>query len=362
MNILAFLRKNAWLTGLVIFFIVAFLLNNTEKLTFNGFQTEQLKPESTPPAPEISKTKKPDIVAKDDNKSNYSLDSKGQTSLQPITIPRPVSSANVAARISHAIESSLRPKVEPLPDFSGIIDVKTKKTRFFDYLGQLAGTANNKIVQIRKEIQRMQPHRLTKQQVQRLNRLSKSHKIKTKVAAEQIDLLLRKIDTVPAALVLAQAANESAWGTSRFAIQGNNLFGQWCFSLGCGLIPSGRPEGESYEVRKFENPQESVDAYIRNLNSHASYIGLRHIRECLINNDQIVTARALSAGLISYSSRGVDYIDDIRSMIRINQLEPWQKSWWGNSDQHPCSELVQLIRPIIITEDPIHGITIPGEP
>ena len=127
MNILAFLRKNAWLTGLVIFFIVVFLLNNTQKLTFDGVQTEQLKPESTPPVLEFSKTKKPDIVAKDDKKSDYSIDSKGQKSLQPITIPRAVSSANVAARISHAIESSLRPKVEPLPDFSGIVDVKTKK-------------------------------------------------------------------------------------------------------------------------------------------------------------------------------------------------------------------------------------------
>jgi Bax protein len=337
MNILAFLRKNAGLTGLVILFVVAFLLKNADKPAFDGAQIDRLKVPSTATA---LKSAKVDTIP------------------QPNTSTRAVSSANVATRISHAIESSLRPKVEPLPDFSAIVDVKTKKARFFNYLGTLARVANNKIVQIRKEIQRMQPQRLTSQQVQRLNRLSKSHKIKTKVSSEQIDLLLRKIDTVPAALVLAQAANESAWGTSRFATQGNNLFGQWCFSTGCGLVPSGRPEGANYEVRKFKNPQESVDAYIRNLNSHASYIGLRRIRECLISNGQTVTARALSAGLISYSSRGVDYIDDIRSMVRSNKLEPWQKSWWGNDNQHPCSELVQLVRPKIYTEDPIHGITI----
>ena len=341
MNILAFLRKNAGLTGLVILFVVAFLLQNAEKPVFDGAQIVRLKAPSTATALKSS---------------------KGDTAPKTNTTTRAVSSANVASRISHAIESSLRPEVEPLPDFSAILDVKTKKSRFFNYLGTLAKVANNKIVQIRKEIQRMQPQRLTLQQVQRLNRLSKSHKIKTKVATEQIDLLLRKIDTVPAALMLAQAANESAWGTSRFATQGNNLFGQWCFSTGCGLVPSGRPDGANYEVRKFKNPQESVDAYIRNLNSHASYIGLRRIRECLINNGQIVSARALSAGLISYSSRGVDYIDDIRSMIRSNKLEPWQKTWWGNSNQHPCSELVQLVRPKIATEDPIHGITIPETP
>jgi len=354
MNILAFLRKNAGLTSLVVLFIVAFLLKNAERPAFYGTQADRLETLNIPSPPNSANDK---TAAKTPEDSGSV---KGQIISKPDTVPRAVSIANVATIISHAIESSLRPKVQPLPDFSSILDVKTKKLLFFNYLGVLAKASNDKIEQIRAEIQRMQQaQRLTKQQLHRLNRLSKSHKIKTKVPAEQIDLLLRKIDTVPAALVLAQAANESAWGTSRFATQGNNLFGQWCFSTGCGLVPSGRPEGAKYEVRKFKNPQESVDAYIRNLNSHASYIGLRRIRECLISNGQTVTARALSAGLISYSSRGVDYIDDIRSMIRSNKLEPWQKTWWGNSNQHPCSELVQLVRPKKATEDPIHGITTP---
>ena len=256
--------------------------------------------------------------------------------------PRAVSSANAAASLSHAIESSLRPDVMPLPDFAAMLDVKTKKMAFFDYLQGLSQTANSKIKQLRAEIKRMNPQRLTQLQTQRLSRLSKTHKIKTTDPQQQISLLLRKIERVPAALVLAQAANESAWGTSRFATQGNNLFGQWCFSKGCGLIPSGRPTGETYEVRKFKDPQASVDAYIRNLNSHASYIVLRRIRECLINNKQTVSGRALSAGLIGYSSRGVDYINDIRGLIRVNKLEPWHTSWWGNDRLHPCSELVQL--------------------
>jgi Bax protein len=338
MNITAFLRQHAGLTGLVILLVIAFLLKNTENTVFLSVPTEQLEIQSKPATPKVLKN---EINAHQNNKV------------------RAVSSANAAASISHAIESSLRPKVEQLPDFSSITDVRTKKSKFFNYLGRLSNTANNKIVQLRAELQRMHPQRLTQPQQHRLTRLSKSYKIKTKVPAEQIDLLLHKIATIPTALVLAQAANESAWGTSRFATQGNNLFGQWCFSEGCGLVPSGRPEGANYEVRKFKDPQESVDAYIRNLNSHASYLGLRRIRECLIDEGQPVTARALSAGLISYSSRGVEYIDDIRSLIRVNKLEPWQKSWWGNSNQHPCSGLVQLTRPTIATEDPVHGITTP---
>ena len=338
MNITAFLRQHASLIGLVILLVIAFLLKNTEPTVSLSVPTEQLEIQSKPATPKVLK-----------NEINAHQNTKART----------VSSANAAASISHAIESSLRPKVEQLPDFSSITDVKSKKSKFFNYLGSLSNTANNKVVQLRAELQRMHPQQLTQSQQHRLTRLSKSYKIKTKKPTEQIDLLLRKIATIPAALVLAQAANESAWGTSRFATQGNNLFGQWCFSEGCGLVPRGRPEGANYEVRKFKDPQESVDAYIRNLNSHASYLGLRRIRECLIDEGQPVTARALSAGLISYSSRGVEYIDDIRSLIRVNKLEPWQKSWWGNSNQHPCSELVQLTRPIIATEDPVHGITTP---
>lgn len=330
MNTATFFRKYAVLMSLAIVLIVAFLLKNTPDPDRNAALSLTAAPSESVTAPS---------TAAPANETNRELDAK------PGTATRRVSIASVAARISQAFEASMSPKVEPLPDFSSMADVKTKKAAFFNYLEVLARTANAKIVQLRAEIQRMHPQRLTTQQLKRLNRLSKSYKVKTKIPTEQINLLLRKIDMIPQALVLAQAANESAWGTSRFATQGNNLFGQWCFSSGCGLTPSDRPEGAKYEVRKFEDPQASVDSYIRNLNSHASYRGLRGIRECLINNAETVSARALSTGLKSYSSRGVDYIDDIRSIIRTNKLEPWVKPWWGNGNQHPCSELVQLIRP-----------------
>ena len=338
MNIPTFLRQHAALTGLIILLIVAFLLKNTDKTALMGLAADPLQQLSTPATP---------------------AGSKDQINSHPNSKTRAVSSANVAASISHAIESRFRSKVEPMPDFLAIIDVKTKKIEFFNYLKKLSNTANNKILMLRRDIKNMHPQRLTQQQGQLLKRLSKSYKIQSTEPAEQIELLLYKIKPIPRALVLAQAANESAWGTSRFATQGNNLFGQWCFSSGCGLVPSSRPDGANYEVRKFRDPQASVDAYMRNLNSHGSYVGLRRIRACLNDKRETVTARALSAGLISYSSRGVDYIDDIRSMIRANRLEPWRKTWWGNSDRHPCSKLVQLARPKVATEDPIHGITNP---
>ena len=137
--------------------------------------------------------------------------------------------------------------------------------------------------------------------------------------------LLRRADVIPVSLVLAQAANESGWGTSRFARQGNNFFGQWCFEPGCGLVPRDRGAGKKHEVAVFESPRASVEAYIRNLNSHPAYRGLRGIRQQLRSNDQPVTGIALAAGLEKYSERGAEYIEELRAMIRYNDLSKYDK-------------------------------------
>src|SRR5690606_39546165 len=76
------------------------------------------------------------------------------------------------------------------------------------------------------------------------------------VDEEWMTILLRRLDIIPADLALAQAAMESAWGGSRFAREGNNYFGQWCFSKGCGLVPEKRPAGARYEVQRFDSPAE----------------------------------------------------------------------------------------------------------
>ncbi len=132
--------------------------------------------------------------------------------------------------------------------------------------------------------------------------------------------LLRRIDTIPPALVLAQAANESAWGTSRFARLGNNLFGEWTFTPGTGIVPSNRPAGATYEIRKFPSIYESIRSYMRNLNTHGAYSKLRDIRNSLRKADKPVTGLALSAGLLNYSQRRERYVSDIQGMIRQNRL------------------------------------------
>jgi Bax protein len=120
--------------------------------------------------------------------------------------------------------------------------------------------------------------------------------------------------------VLAQAANESAWGTSRFAQLGNNLFGEWTYTPGAGIIPEDRPPGASYEVRKFPSLYESIRSYMNNLNRNEAYLKLRETRESLRKEGKLVTGTSLAYGLSKYSQRGDEYISEIQVMIRQNQL------------------------------------------
>ncbi len=132
--------------------------------------------------------------------------------------------------------------------------------------------------------------------------------------------MLSRVDTIPEDLALAQAANESAWGTSRFSLVANNLFGQWTFIPGQGIIPKDRPEGETYEVRKFSTVYDSVRSYLLNLNTHQAYKQLRQLRTASRVNGQNPKGLKLAEGLLRYSTRGEDYVKELQAMIRFNQL------------------------------------------
>ncbi len=133
-------------------------------------------------------------------------------------------------------------------------------------------------------------------------------------------LLLRRVDVLPVSLVLAQAANESGWGTSRFARQGNNLFGEWTFTPGTGLVPIDRPDGATYEVRRFDSVYESLQSYMRNLNTNTAYLPLREVRARLRAEGLPLTGLELAPGLENYSIRREAYVRDIDRMIRQNRL------------------------------------------
>lgn len=137
--------------------------------------------------------------------------------------------------------------------------------------------------------------------------------------------LLKRVDVIPPSLALVQAANESAWGTSRFARLGNAIFGQWTYD-GPGIIPNNRPAGKTHKVKSFGNLLESVRGYVLNLNSHRAYTNLRQIRYQLRRNEQPLNGAALAAGLLKYSERGQVYVDSLRRMIRVNNLSPFDRA------------------------------------
>ena len=132
-----------------------------------------------------------------------------------------------------------------------------------------------------------------------------------------VEQLERRVDTLPVPLVLVQAAKESGWGTSRFAREANNLFGQWCFRAGCGIVPARRAAGAKHEVRDFDSVDDSVAAYLHNINTGKVYRRLREIRQDLREAGKKLDGSLLADGLLFYSQRREDYINEVKRMLHL---------------------------------------------
>ena len=140
-------------------------------------------------------------------------------------------------------------------------------------------------------------------------------------AIDVIDQLLYRLDVIPAGLVLGQAAYESGYGTSRFAVEGNALFGQWTYG-GQGLKPEQQREHlGDHRIASFDWPFDSVRGYYINLSSHPAYEDFRKLRAELKSKGQRLESLALADGLIRYSERGQEYVDTLKSIIRVNNLD-----------------------------------------
>ena len=215
----------------------------------------------------------------------------------------------------------------PLPDFNSFKNVKEKKEQFFQFMLPKIRLANTKIRVERSSLQGVFDRNkdeliLSDADKKFLGALKLKYKISEELEAlDSINALLTKIDEVPASLVLAQSANESGWGTSRFAIEARNMFGIWCFREGCGIKPLQRAAGKKYEVAKYETIQASVEAYMLNINSHPAYRELRRIRSEARADNSYLSGMALAEGLETYSARGEKYVKEIKQLIRINKLQ-----------------------------------------
>ncbi|WP_159818222.1 glucosaminidase domain-containing protein [Colwellia sp. 20A7] len=222
---------------------------------------------------------------------------------------------------------SHEPKV---PDFNEYAAGTERKSAFFNYFIPLINEKNAKIKNKRKQLLLWSENRnnISWWDKRKVANLAIQYRVTDVTIDDDIfwQKLLKRVDVLPPSLVLAQAANESAWGTSRFAQLGNNYFGQWCFEKGCGLVPNKRDSGKAHEVVVFDSPEQSLESYMKNLNSHPAYQSLRNIRAQQRADKQPITGLVLAEGLSRYSERGMEYITELRAMIKFNKLTQYDQS------------------------------------
>ena len=145
------------------------------------------------------------------------------------------------------------------------------------------------------------------------------------VRQNDLSTLKIRMDEIPVSLAIAQAAKETGWGTSRFALKGNALFGQWTWS-GEGLKPKNAEKGEQHKVMKFHSLQLSVRAYLRNLNTHSSYRNLRKARTKLRNRNKSLDSIVLSKHLDKYAETGNEYVEVLQKIIKQNSLKDFDEA------------------------------------
>ena len=144
------------------------------------------------------------------------------------------------------------------------------------------------------------------------------------VLSKDLSTLKIRMDTIPVSLTLAQAANEKGWGTSKFALEGNALFGQWTWS-GEGIKPAEADNDATHKVMKFEILKSSVRAYQRNLNTHSGYKEFRMARAALRDNRRNLDGLILATYLNKYAETGTEYVKIIKQIIKQNNLTDFDK-------------------------------------
>ena len=145
------------------------------------------------------------------------------------------------------------------------------------------------------------------------------------VVNKDLSTLKVRMDEVPVSLAIAQAAKETGWGTSRFAIEGNALFGQWTYS-GEGIKPAAADENDKHKVMTFSVLKASVSAYQRNLNTHSSYKEFRKARAIQRDNDEPLNSTELANYLNEYAETGNEYVKTLKIIIEQNNLKDFDKA------------------------------------
>jgi len=212
-------------------------------------------------------------------------------------------------------------KIAQLPkDLKSIKSIKNRKELFIKITLPLIVQENSKLSSLNKGI------KLVKNSFDQISRKEAIwiHNLMKEYKAETLDSLIIKVDEIPTSLALAQAVIESGWGTSRFAYEGNALFGQYIWGkTDNGIIPKERETDAKYKIKSFSSLSESVASYMKNLNTNFHYNEFRVNRFVLRSNKIPLSGTYLAEYLSSYSIED-NYIDKIKNIIEINDFQDFE--------------------------------------
>jgi Bax protein len=204
-----------------------------------------------------------------------------------------------------------------------------KQNYFFDYLYPHIENANKTILEEREFILSIKDNKELDEESQEIQRLTQIAKKYSVINPYDFDKLLKKIDIIPPSMALAQAAVESGWGTSRFAKLGNNLFGHWTYGK-VGIVPLKRDPNAKHLIRIFKSFEESVSAYMLNLNRTKAYYTFRNKRQKLRDEKKILSGLVLSQTMINYSTIREKYLRILKSVIKKNSLQKYDEQFYTN--------------------------------
>jgi Bax protein len=207
-------------------------------------------------------------------------------------------------------------------DFNSLGEVNKLKQTFFQMVLPLTLKVNEEILADRHQLLLLRKalkagRTVSDEQAQWLAALAERYD----TSPEDISELVRRVDAISPALALAQSAEESGWGRSRFAQKGNALFGQRTWNKGLGLVPQQRDEDGRYEVRAFPSLLDSVRSYARNLNGHPAYDDFRARRAEMRKRNAALDPYSLTETLTAYSERREHYVETIQKILRVDRLE-----------------------------------------
>jgi len=251
---------------------------------------------------------------------------KATVNPQEVGKPQVIPEASVIQKTTVNIQPMLTWFPSP-PDFNLYETVDSRKAAFIDYLTPIVEYQNVKILWDRDHLEGIfklivNGEILSDVDKKWLEQLARKYDVDWNEGnpGAVVMELARRVDIIPVALAIVQAAKESSWGRSRYAVQINSLFGQWCYDEGCGVIPLQRLPDDVHEVKKFKSVNDATRSYIHNLNTHPQYETLRKIRQQLRVHHRPITGNALADGLLYYSERREIYVEEVKAMIRQYRL------------------------------------------